>query len=103
MCRSVPQIPAWVIAISTSRGPIAGIGVSGDQVSPGWGLVFLMASMVCTRKPCALLGVRASARMRVRDMLAEARTPIGGLICVIAVLLHIERLFDIIDGRSFAL
>src|SRR5262245_13730781 len=35
MCRSVPQMPAWVTATSTSQGPIVGTGVSVCNHSPG--------------------------------------------------------------------
>src|SRR5437773_388414 len=85
MWRSVPQIPACVTAINTSREPMDGIGVFGDQVSPGWGLVFLIASIVCTH------------------MRAEARTPSRAVNCDIPILLHIKHPFDIIDRIAFDL
>src|SRR3954453_1874281 len=39
-------MPACVTAISTSRGPIVGIGAARSRVKPGAGLVFFKATIV---------------------------------------------------------
>src|SRR6185436_2014483 len=46
MCRSVPQMPAWVTRTRASRGPIFGTGVSGCHQSPGSLLSLRMAGIV---------------------------------------------------------
>src|SRR5687768_1286959 len=47
MCRSVPQMPACVTPISTSRGPTAGSGASGTYHRPGSPLSLRSAFIVC--------------------------------------------------------
>src|SRR5687768_2397577 len=51
MWRSVPQMPAWVTAMSTSRGPTCGIGASGTYQRPGSPRSFRSAFIVCAGAP----------------------------------------------------
>src|SRR5437773_11743709 len=71
-------MPACVIAISTSRGPIDGIGVFGAHVRPGSAFDFLIASIIDpgADSPSYRTSVRYNRRVRVR--FARGRFQYGG-------------------------
>src|SRR5215212_199582 len=72
MCRSVPQIPACVTATRTSRGPIAGIGISEEKVSPGPATVFFSPRIVVLVDFVAVFDFKVAVAMELFSYLSNS-------------------------------